>query len=136
MHAQKNCHGLSAHPLASTSNNHLIQKFGILSSLFQTHFHACDTLPQVFWCTLILWTTLLIKPNIDRNKQINYNMGKIRWVNAQNKNHKNIYTVKNISLPLIPPSWGSQWIQSTPSLPAWGTNTTLNILWQVDTITF
>ena len=27
-------------------------------------------------------------PNRDRNKQINYNTGKIRWVNAQNKNHK------------------------------------------------
>ena len=87
-------------------NNHLIQKFRILSSLFQTHFHACDTLPQVFQCALIPWTTLLIKPNIDRNKQINYNAGKIRQLNTQNKNHKNVYTVKSISLPLIPPSWG------------------------------
>ena len=131
-----NCHGLSAHLPASMTNNHLIQKFRISLSLFQTHFRACDTLPQVFQCTIVPWTTLLIKPNIDRNKQINYNVGKIRWVNTQNKNHKNIYTVKNISLPLMPPSWGSQQIQSTPPLPAWGTNTTLNVLWWVDTVTF
>ena len=42
--------------------------------------------------------------NIDRNKQINYKAGIIRWVNAQNKNHKNIYMVTIISLQLMPPS--------------------------------
>ena len=46
------------------------------------------------------------KFNIDRNKQLNYNTGKIRQVNAQNKNHKNIYTVTIISHQLAPPSWG------------------------------
>ena len=60
-HAQRNCHGLSAHLPASMPNNHLLQKFGISSSLFQTRFRACDTLPQVFQCALILWTTLLTK---------------------------------------------------------------------------
>ena len=45
--------------------------------------------------------------NIGRNKQINYNAGKIRWVNAQSNHHKNIYTVTIISLQLMPPSWGS-----------------------------
>ena len=45
------------------------------------------------------------KFNIDRNKQNNYNKGKIRQVNTQNKNHKNIYTVTIISCQLVPPSW-------------------------------
>ena len=48
--------------------------------------------------------------NIVRNKQINYNTGKIRWVNAQSNHNKNIYTVTIISLQLMPPSWGSQQI--------------------------
>ena len=44
--------------------------------------------------------------NIGRNMQINYNTGKIRWVNAQSNHHKNIYTVTIVSLQLMPPSWG------------------------------
>ena len=36
--------------------------------------------------------------NIGRNKEINYNIGKIRWVNAQSNRHKNIYTITIVSL--------------------------------------
>ena len=48
--------------------------------------------------------------NMGRNKQINYNVGKIMWVNAQSNHHKNIFTVTIVSLQLKPPSWGSWWI--------------------------
>ena len=44
--------------------------------------------------------------NIVRIKQINYNIGKIRWVNMQSNHDKNIYTVTIVSLQLMPPNWG------------------------------
>ena len=61
--------------------------------------------------------------NIGKHKQINYNTGKIRWVNTQSNHHKNIYTITIIILQSMPPSWGSQQKQSAPSQPTWGTNT-------------
>ena len=36
-----------------------LQKLQTLSSIFLPLFHACDTLPQVFQCTLILESSLL-----------------------------------------------------------------------------
>ena len=67
-------------------------------SLFQTLFLACDTLPQVFWCTLVLYTNLLNDFNIGTIKQINHNNEvktiKIRQVYSQsNYQCKNIYAV-------------------------------------------
>ena len=37
----------------------LLQKLQTSSSIFQLPFHACDTLPQVFCCALILESNLL-----------------------------------------------------------------------------
>ena len=42
LQVQKNHHDSSAHLPASMPNNHLLQKLGISSSLFSTHFRACD----------------------------------------------------------------------------------------------
>ena len=42
----------------------ILQKFQTLSSFFRTPFHTCDTLPQVFRCTLILGTNLLTNFNM------------------------------------------------------------------------
>ena len=43
----------------------------------------------------------------------------------QSDHHKNIYTVTIISLQLMPPSWGSQQIESAPPQPTQGTSNTL-----------
>ena len=77
------------------------QRFQTSSSFFWTLFRACDTLPQVFWCTIVLWTTLLNNFNIGTIKQINHNNVvktiKIRWVYTQsNYRCKSIYVVTNI----------------------------------------
>ena len=45
--------GSSAYLQASTPINHLCWKYEMLSFHFQTRFHACDTLPQVFQCALV-----------------------------------------------------------------------------------
>ena len=48
--------------------------------------------------------------------------------------------LQSFYIQLIPPSWGSQWILSTPPQPMWGTNNILiqgctNIHRWVDTMT-
>ena len=104
-------------------------RFQTLLSLFHTLFHACDTLPQVFWCALIPWTNLLSDSNIGTIKQINYKNTiktiKIRWAYAQRSyQYKNICAVTIIQhstkatqvgglsryCPLLPNQHGAQTI--------------------------
>ena len=54
VHVQMNHQQSSAYLPASTPINCFNRKYEMSSFCFQTHFHACDTLPQVFWCALIL----------------------------------------------------------------------------------
>ena len=83
MHRQT-ANGLSAFLPASMPINHLYQKYERSSFHFQTHFRACDTLPQVFQCALVLQIILLTKilVQVKANKN-NYNTSKTRRVNAQ-----------------------------------------------------
>ena len=68
--------------------NHLYQKFEMSLFCFWTRFRACDTLPQVFQCTLIpeiiLLTKILVQVKADKNKnKNNYNTSKTSRVNSQ-----------------------------------------------------
>ena len=49
--------------------------YEMLSFHFHTHFHACDTLPQVFQCALILVdpfiNKILVNNNTDKTRQVN-----------------------------------------------------------------
>ena len=53
VHAQMNCRRLSAYLLASMPINRFNWKYEMSSFHFQTHFHACDTLPPGIQCALI-----------------------------------------------------------------------------------
>ena len=58
-HAHWSCHGSSVHLPASMLEPQILQKLQTSLSPFKSLFHACDTLPQVFRCTLIPDSNLL-----------------------------------------------------------------------------
>ena len=57
-HAQESCAGSPAHPPASPPTVFYSYAWTI-SSIPYPRFQACDTLPQVFWCALILEPKIL-----------------------------------------------------------------------------
>ena len=92
---------------ASTPNNRLQQKFQfglVFRCLVSEPISVPVTLsPRYFsvpsYHRLVYYKGLYTS----KNKQINNNMGKIRWVDAQG-NHKNIYTITITILQPMPPS--------------------------------
>ena len=73
-YAHWNCHGSSVHPPASMLKPQRLQKLWTSLSLPWPNFHACDTLPQVFWCTLIQESNLF---TFSKRQAIIIN--KLRW---------------------------------------------------------
>ena len=81
-------------------NSQILWKLQTSLSLFQSLFHACDTLPQVFWCALILESNLLTVLK-HKHKQEQWTKTcqliiKTRWVNAWQNDNKIIYITKRL----------------------------------------